>query len=97
MNTDFWWDDASSDGQAVARAHGLMSSKPTMCTTSSSGNGLYMFKSGGKYYIWNMIEGNVWEIVKPNNLTGIATKIEKGGLRSLMLHKVPQVAAISCT
>jgi hypothetical protein len=96
MNTDFWWDDANSDGQAVARAHGLMSSKPTMCTTSSSGNGLYMFKSGDKYYIWNMIEGDIWEIVKPNDLMDIVTKIENGGLGLLMLCKVPQVAALSC-
>jgi hypothetical protein len=97
MGTDFWWDNANSDGQAIARAHGLMSSKPTMCTTSSSGNGLYMFKSGDKYYIWNMIEGNIWEIVKPKDLADIVTKMENGGLELLMLREVSQVADVSCT
>ena len=89
MGKDFHWDDANSDGQAVAKAHGLMSPKPIMCTTSSSGDGLYMFKSGSMYYIWNMIEGDVWEIVKPNDLTDIVTNIKKGDVRLLMIRKVP--------
>jgi hypothetical protein len=41
-----------------------------------------MFQSGSKYYIWNPIEGAVWEILTSIDLVGIVTEIGKLGLRS---------------
>ena len=33
-----------------------------------------MFQSGSKYYIWNLIEGDIWEIVTSMDLVDIVTK-----------------------
>jgi hypothetical protein len=72
INYDYWWDNMAKD-------HGLKSPQPIMCSTRESGDCLYMFQSGSKYYIWNPIEGAVWEILTSMDLVGIVTEIDKLG------------------
>jgi hypothetical protein len=50
-----------------------------------------MFLSGGKYYIWNPIEGGIWEIMTSMALVDIVTEIDKPRLGSLKTVKVYQV------
>jgi hypothetical protein len=64
----------------MAKALGLKSPQPIMRKTGESGD---MFQSDSKYYIWNLIEGDIWEIVMPVGLVDIVTKIAKLGVRSL--------------
>ena len=64
----------------MAKNHGLKPPQPIMCSTPESGNCLYMFRSGSKYYIWNPIEGEICEIITLMNLVGIVTGIAKLGL-----------------
>jgi hypothetical protein len=85
MNTyNRWWD-------YMAKDHGLKSPQPIMCSTRESGSGLCMFQSSNKYYIWNQIEGAVWEIMTSMDLVGIVTQIAKQGLRSLKSERMYQV------
>lgn len=95
LNYDFYWRDDDSDGKVMAKEHGLKSPQPIMCSTSESGDCLYMFQSGSKYYLWNQIEGNVWEIVAPADLEDIVREIAKLGVGSLTIARVPQVAPAS--
>ena len=44
-----------------------------MCSSPESGDSLYMFQSGSKYYIWNPIEGCICEIVTSMGLVDIVT------------------------
>ena len=76
----------------MAKAHGLKSPQPIMCSSADSNNCMYMFQSGSKYYLWNPIEGEVSEIVTAMNGVDIVTKIAKQGLRSLKLAEVHQVS-----
>ena len=76
----------------MAKALGLKSPQPIMCSTRDSGDCLYMFKSGSKYYIWNLMSGDIFEIVMPVGVVDIVTKIAKLGVRSLKVVKVPQVS-----
>jgi hypothetical protein len=62
-----------------------------MCSGPDSGNCVYIFQSGNKYYIWNLIEGGIWEIVMLVDLVEIVTKIAKLGLKSLKIAKVSSV------
>jgi hypothetical protein len=48
-----------------------------------------MFQSGSKYYLWNAIEGEIWEIVTSMDLVDIITQIDKLGLGSLKVVEVP--------
>ena len=64
-----------------------------MCSTRKSGECMYMFQSGSKYYIWNPIEGSIWEIMTSMDLVEIVTKIAKLGLKSLMVAKVHQMSS----
>ena len=64
-----------------------------MCSTRESGDCLYMFQSGSKYYLWNPIEGDIWEIVTSMDLVDIVTEIDKPGLGSLKIAKVYQVSS----
>jgi hypothetical protein len=54
---------------------------------------LTMFQSGSKYYLWNPIEGGIWEIVMSVDLVDIITQIDKLGLISLKVAKVPTEGA----
>ena len=76
----------------MAKNHGLKSPQPIMCSTRESGDCMYMFQSGSKYYLWNPIEGDIWEIVTSMDLVDIVTEIGKLGLGSLKIAKVHQVS-----
>ena len=91
MDYDFFWADKDSNGQRIARKHGLKTAQPIMCSTAESGECLHMFQSGDKYYIWNPIEGEIWEIVTSMNLVDIVTEIGKPRQGSLKLVEVDQV------
>jgi len=62
-----------------------------MCSGPDSGNCVYIFQSGNKYYIWNLIEGGIWEIVMLMDLVEIVTKTAKLRLKSLKIAKVSSV------
>jgi hypothetical protein len=51
-----------------------------------------MFQSSNKYYIWNPIEGGIWEIVTSMNLVDIVTEIAKPRLGSLKIVEIDQVS-----
>ena len=50
-----------------------------MCSTPDSGNCMTMFQSGSKYYLWNPIEGGIWEIVTSMDLVDIVTTDGQAG------------------
>ena len=61
-----------------------------MCSDpkSESGDSQYMFQSGSKYYLWNPIEGGIWEIVTSMDLVDIITEIDKPRMGSLKFANV---------
>jgi hypothetical protein len=85
------WANKDSYGQRIARKHGLKFAQPIMRTSPDSGDCLYMFQSGSRYYIWNPIECGIWEIVTEMGLVDIVTEIDKMGLKSLKSAKVYQM------
>lgn len=91
MNYDYYWGKENGDGQVMAKDHGLTSPHPTMCNTRASGDFLYMFESGNKYYLWNRIEGHVWVITVPQELRKIIAQIGDKGVGSLKIKLVSQV------
>ena len=66
-----------------------------MCTTGDSGDCIYMFQSGSKYYLWNLIEDNIWETVTLTDPVNIVTKLGKPNLGSLKVAEVPQMSTSS--
>jgi hypothetical protein len=92
LNYDYYWGDDYSDGQVMIKEHGLGSPQPIMRNTPESGDCLYMFRCGSKYYIWNLIEDDVWEIQAPLDLEDIIAKIAKLGFGALNAVMVPQVS-----
>jgi hypothetical protein len=91
MDYDYYWADKDSKGQRITRKNGLKSAQPIMCSAPDSDNRVYIFQSGNKYYIWNLIEGGIWEIVTLMDLVEIVTRIAKLGLKSLKIAKVSSV------
>jgi len=80
-------------GNAVVKRHGLEPPQPIMCSSPESGYCQYMFQSGSKYYLWNPIEGGIWEIVTSMNLVDIVTEIAKPRLGSLKIVEIDQVSS----
>lgn len=78
LDYQYYWSNCDSSGQAMARDYGLKSPQPIMCSATLSNNHLYMFQSGTKYYIWNLTEGAVMEIVEPTSLRDITSTMAKG-------------------
>ena len=62
-----------------------------MRTTRQSGHCKYMFQSGSKYYLWNLITDEIWEIVTSMELVDIITEIGKPRYGSLEITKVHEV------
>jgi hypothetical protein len=62
-----------------------------MRTTRQSGASYYMFQSGSKYYLWNLIADEIWEIVTSMELVDIVTEIGKPRYGSLEIKKVHEV------
>ena len=62
-----------------------------MCSTRKSGDCMYMFQSGSKYYLWNLIADEIWEIVTSMELVDIVTEIGKPRYGSLEIAKVHEV------
>ena len=75
MGFDYFWANKDSHGQRIIRKHGLKLAQPIMCSAPDSDNCMTMFQSGSKYYLWNPIEGGIWEIVTSMDLVEIVTKI----------------------
>jgi hypothetical protein len=86
------YDYNDSDGQVMAKAHGLKSPQPIMCSARESDLSMHMFQSCNKYYLWDPNVGDTWEIVTAANAMDIMTKIAKQGLKALKLTEVPQVS-----
>ena len=63
-----------------------------MCSAPDSNNCMHMFQSGSRYYLWNPIEGGIWEIMT-SDLAEIVTTITKLGLKWLEIEKVYQVSS----
>ena len=73
----------------MAREYGLDSPRVIMCSISETEEDLYMFKSGNKFYIWNQMDGDVWEITKSQNLNEIMVIMHKtDSLKSLKLKDI---------
>ena len=75
----------------MAKTYGLKSPQPIMCSTRQSGDCMYMFQSGSKYYLWILIAGEIWEIVTPMDLVGIVAEMGKmgfGSLKTVEIHPV---------
>jgi hypothetical protein len=81
----------TATARGTLEGNGLKWARPIMCTTRESGDCLRMFLSGSKYYIWNPIEGGIWEVVTSMALVDIVTEIDKPRLGSLKTAKVYQV------
>ena len=60
---------------------------------SETGDCEYTFQSGSKYYIWNPIEGTIWEVVTPMDLVDIITETDKPRQGSLKFTEVYQVSS----
>jgi hypothetical protein len=75
----------------MAKTYGLKPPQPIMRTTRQSGDSCYMFQSGSKYYLWNLITDEIWEIVIPMELVDIITEISKPRSGSLEITKVHEV------
>ena len=50
-----------------------------------------MFQSGSKYYLWNLIEGEIWEIVTSMDLVDIIAEMGKMRYGSLEIKEVDEV------
>ena len=77
----------------MVKSHGLEPPQPIMCSDprSESGASEFMFQSGSKYYLWNLIADEIWEIVTSMELVDIITEIGKPRYGSLKIEKVYEV------
>jgi hypothetical protein len=57
-------------------------------TAPETGELLYMFKSGNKFYIWNHMDGDVWEITQSQNLHEILEIMKKKDIGGLKLKDI---------
>ena len=87
MDYELWATD-DSEGQQRARQADIQRAVPNMIATRESGNYEVMFRAGGKFYSWDMIDGGLWEVNASQDLnTAIETMVTKGD-RGLKLKEI---------
>ena len=87
LDYEFWATD-DSEGQQRARQADIQRAVPNMIATRESGNYEVMFRAGGKFYSWDMIDGGLWEVNASQDLnTAIETMVTKGD-RGLKLKEI---------
>jgi hypothetical protein len=83
MDYDYFLGD-----NVMVRDYGLKSPQPIMRNTLESGDCLHLFQPDSKYYIWNPIEGGIWEIMTSMDLMDIVTEIAKPRMGSLKMEEL---------
>ncbi|KAN0072836.1 hypothetical protein V8E54_008950 [Elaphomyces granulatus] len=78
----------NGDGSEIAQECGLKAPQAVMCTGPETGEALYMFKAGDKFFIWNQIGGEVWQINESRNLNEILEVIHKKDIGGLKLKDI---------
>ncbi|KAK8106456.1 uncharacterized protein PG998_003075 [Apiospora kogelbergensis] len=92
MQNDIFW-GAVGEGTLAAKGVGLDSPQPLMIKSREAGGDGYVFMSGGKVYLWNMLQDDVWEYVKPVDLEGILAEMRKpAGTGSVEVKQMKQVS-----
>lgn len=86
MRIDYYWSN-NGPGQMAAATYILKDPVPLMSTVVKSGTPMFLFASGGKLYIWNIIEDVVWEIQTPGSPQNIADRIGNDGIVSLKIEE----------
>jgi hypothetical protein len=72
----------------MAQSCGLTAPQAIMRTTPETGELLHMFKFGNNFYIWNHMDGAVWEITKSRVLGEILEIICKKDIGGLKLRDI---------
>ena len=54
---------------------------------------MFMFQSGNKCYIWNPIEGDIWEIMVSMDAVEIVKQVDTLGFKSLPLKWIDQISS----
>ena len=80
------WTGRQSEGQTIARCHGLGPATPIMEDAESW---TVMFQSGDKFYLWNRID-DIVEVIFSQDLDEIvAEMVRRGGLGGLQKEVIP--------
>jgi hypothetical protein len=90
---DYYWAPQDSYGQCMAKEFGLNDPQPIMVTTPDTGAPLVFFRSGEKFYFWNEVENNVWEVTKPGTLGEIIWVMINKGEKAVKSRKLKRVGS----
>lgn len=58
-----------------------------MCSAAATSEGCVMFQSGSKFYIWNQMDGGVWEVTISQDLIKILEIMYKTDTKGLKLKQ----------
>lgn len=83
------WDGPDSEGQTIARCHGLQPGKPVMEDNEAWTT---IFLSGNKFYIWDRMDDGIFEIVS-QDICEIVRTISELELRELATKPVTRIIA----
>ncbi|KIJ05889.1 hypothetical protein PAXINDRAFT_121970 [Paxillus involutus ATCC 200175] len=80
MDLDYYWQGRNGDLKAtLAEWHNLPDAQPLITRLPDPSDAIFLFQSGGKYYIWNGIEGVVCSIDETTSLEEIYMTIGELG------------------
>lgn len=66
MQADYYFADGVRGNQAAAD-RGLDNPTPLMRIDPRDGGDQFLFTSGGKFYLWNIISDDIWAIISPTS------------------------------
>jgi len=67
MDVAYYWGQANTRGNEAAQDRGLADPVPLMRLHPDQGGNQYLFTSGGKFYLWDLISWDVTMVVSPTS------------------------------
>ncbi|KAK7935992.1 hypothetical protein PG985_001487 [Apiospora marii] len=92
MNVEYYWADGVR-GKAAAQDRGLDTPTPLMRLDPDDGGDQFLFSSGGKFYLWNIVSGDLSAIVSPTSqndiIKALGDMLTDAGSKDLKTEFVP--------
>lgn len=73
----------TGNGTIIAMEYGLQNPEPVMCSTRRSGESMYIFQSGGTFYLWNKIDNSVFTLDSVTSKENLVKTLQEGGTAAL--------------
>ncbi|KAF4439603.1 hypothetical protein F53441_12529 [Fusarium austroafricanum] len=86
MGGDAEWGPDGMSSETI-KEFGLADPRPVLGSTTSSGNAMFYFTSGGKIYLFNAMDGSLYTVKKPETTEALIELFVQGKQKEVEVER----------